>query len=478
LLAYQITVRARASRPAAFARGSGGILQRKCACGQHTSGGQGCEECKKKENSTLQRQSLGGPAPATAPPSVHEVMHSPGQPLDTTTRSFFEPRFGYDFSRVRIHTDGQASQSTREVKALAYTFRHDIAFRAGHYSPSSESGKQLIGHELEHVVRQTSNKIPTQPAQLGLQPENKPLFPIPVLDQFDPCLIVPKGLPAPFSAIGGQKVCGETAKKVWDFLHPKGKKHEVDCSLFLGFEPATSGEFKGQCCYGMLRSKENCCPPERIALLDGKCCQDDEIIQNDHCVKSAKVEPFPPPAKCLPGEVRNLFGECCKPGQPSDRFGNPCPISKGGGAGSDVFPPLDSSGLHRPKPGFKFGTIESMTIDHFDVDKQEIPEGNNPQLDHLAGLLQVYTEAEVHVEGHTDSTFTREYNKGLSDRRAAAVKKELVDRGVRADRIVTKGLGEDHLLFPKEKDAEEKARNRRVEIWFYVAPGKGAGATP
>jgi outer membrane protein OmpA-like peptidoglycan-associated protein len=469
----------RDSTGAALAAGPSGKLHRKCACGQHTPGGGKCEDCKRTDGMKLQRRAVGTGGHSVAPPTVHDVLRSPGQPLDAATRAFFEPRLGQDFSGVRVHNDVQASLSTREVKALAYTFRHDIAFRAGHYSPASESGKHLIAHELGHVLNQTAGRAATQPAQIGLQPEDKPLIPMPVFDKFDPCLIAPNGLPGPLSHLGGQKVCGETAKKVWDFLHPKGGgKPKVDCSLFIGFEPAASGELKGQCCKGSLRSKENCCPPERIALLDYRCCRDDETIQNNHCVKSSNLEPSPPQTECLPGEIRNLFGECCSPGQRADRYGNPCPSSTADVPQPSYVPPLDTTGLRRPKPIFKFGTIESTTIDHFDVDGATVPAGNADQLDHVAGLLQVYRDVQIHVEGHTDSTFTHEHNKGLSNRRADAVKKELLARGIPGDRIVLKGFAEEHLLFPKERDAEEKSRNRRVEIWFQIPPIRAAGANP
>src|SRR5690348_2379195 len=78
-------------------------LQRKCACDGSSSHESDCEECKKKK---VQRRASGNAAgPAIAPPIVHEVLRSPGQPLDKQTRAFFEPRFGHDFSRVRVHTD-------------------------------------------------------------------------------------------------------------------------------------------------------------------------------------------------------------------------------------------------------------------------------------------------------------------------------------------------------------------------------------
>src|SRR4051794_27482202 len=63
---------------------------------------------------------------SAVPPIVHELLRSPGQPLDSATRSFMEPRFGHDFSRVRVHADPQAAESVRAVKAVAYTVGRDL----------------------------------------------------------------------------------------------------------------------------------------------------------------------------------------------------------------------------------------------------------------------------------------------------------------------------------------------------------------
>ena len=85
---------------------------------------------------------------------MHEVLSSSGQPLAASTRAFFEPRFGHNFSQVRVHTDSGADQSARSVDALAYTVGQDMAFRAGQYRPDTEPGRRLLAHELTHVVQQ------------------------------------------------------------------------------------------------------------------------------------------------------------------------------------------------------------------------------------------------------------------------------------------------------------------------------------
>lgn len=145
----------RNNKPASgtFTPSRGKVLQRKCACGGQASQSEGeCEDCKKKKS--LQRQAAGPAATASAPPIVHEVLSSPGQPLDSATRDFFEPRFGHDFSRVRVHADDRAADSARAVNAAAYTVGRDIVFDSNRYRPSEASGNQLIAHELAHVAQQ------------------------------------------------------------------------------------------------------------------------------------------------------------------------------------------------------------------------------------------------------------------------------------------------------------------------------------
>jgi len=135
-------------------------IQRKC---QH------CEDEEKlhrKENSDADVQ------------GNHELdnyvgsLDSSGQTLPEGSLRFFEPRFGHDFSNVRIHSDTLAAKSAQSINALAYTTGNNIVFNNGQYAPESDDGKKLIAHELTHVVQQTSssskNTINRQP-----QPESQ-----------------------------------------------------------------------------------------------------------------------------------------------------------------------------------------------------------------------------------------------------------------------------------------------------------------
>ncbi|MBW4518160.1 MAG: DUF4157 domain-containing protein [Scytolyngbya sp. HA4215-MV1] len=110
-----------------------------------------CTACEEEDK--LQRKESGsmGGTPATVPPVVHEVLSSPGQPLGMTERAFMEPRFGQDFSDVRVHTDAKAAESAAAVQARAYTVGNNIVF-GGKESPSD---LPVLAHELTHVVQQS-----------------------------------------------------------------------------------------------------------------------------------------------------------------------------------------------------------------------------------------------------------------------------------------------------------------------------------
>jgi hypothetical protein len=101
---------------------------------------------------------------------VHEVLGSPGQPLDPATRAFMEPRFGHDFSKVRVHSDPAAATSARSVNALAYTVGSDVAFDTGRYAPHSSEGRHLLAHELAHVVQQQGSGASFQRSSLSIVP--------------------------------------------------------------------------------------------------------------------------------------------------------------------------------------------------------------------------------------------------------------------------------------------------------------------
>ncbi len=105
----------------------------------------------------LQRTPVNKALVHDATPLVQEVLHSPGEPLDAQARAFFEPRFGHDFSQVRVHRDAKAVQSARAINARAYSAGRDIVFGENQYSPATAAGRRLLAHELTHVVQQATD---------------------------------------------------------------------------------------------------------------------------------------------------------------------------------------------------------------------------------------------------------------------------------------------------------------------------------
>lgn len=142
-------------------------LQRACPCAG------GCSNCNTaqpvREHGSVQTQRVhtSDTGQTAAPPIVYEALRSPGQPLDPGTRAFMEPRFGYDFSRVRVQSGAPAGQSARDVNANAYTVGQNIVFAPGQFAPATRQGRQLIAHELTHVVQQNGGAAAIQRAPGG-----------------------------------------------------------------------------------------------------------------------------------------------------------------------------------------------------------------------------------------------------------------------------------------------------------------------
>lgn len=90
-----------------------------------------------------------------------------GQALPAETREFFEQRFGYSFSGVRVHADRSADESARSVGARAYTTGQDITFASGDYQPGTRQGRHLLAHELAHVIQQSSARHHSHPQSLA-----------------------------------------------------------------------------------------------------------------------------------------------------------------------------------------------------------------------------------------------------------------------------------------------------------------------
>jgi hypothetical protein len=120
----------------------------------------------------VQRYAI-GPSPHIAPPLVHEVLQTPGEPLHADTRRDAEATLGYEFSNIRIHADSKAAESADAVGARAYAFGQHIVFGSHEFEPSTRSGHHLLVHELTHTVQRRADP-PSIPAVLEVGERDSP----------------------------------------------------------------------------------------------------------------------------------------------------------------------------------------------------------------------------------------------------------------------------------------------------------------
>jgi hypothetical protein len=137
------------------------VLQKQCTGCPDASAGP-----NDQEKPRIQRLANGGAGSGEAASDFTSRLGA-GAPLDTTSRGYFEPRFGHDFGDVRVHNGPQADRAAAGVQARAFTLGRDVVFAAGEYDPGSVGGKHLLAHELTHVVQQsgdTSGIVQREPA--------------------------------------------------------------------------------------------------------------------------------------------------------------------------------------------------------------------------------------------------------------------------------------------------------------------------
>jgi outer membrane protein OmpA-like peptidoglycan-associated protein len=109
------------------------------------------------------------------------------------------------------------------------------------------------------------------------------------------------------------------------------------------------------------------------------------------------------------------------------------------------------------------GTIISMSDILFESGKATLTPNLKESLAKIAGILIVYKEPNIIVEGHTDNVGAKEYNQKLSEDRSAAVRSYLIEQGVAEARLTAVGHGLDKPI-ADNATKEGKAKNRRVDL--------------
>lgn len=412
-----------------------------------------CSACDQDEEESLQRKAFSGhPSSAAgfeAPSIVQEVLRSPGEPLDAETRQTMETRFNWDFGRVKVHTDSRADRSAKAVHAIAYTVGQDMVFASGRFAPGTSAGRKLIAHELAHTIQQgrepgrpegsdrpavgtgrpggdrpKSGIAPDSAPRLRpghhsvLQrggPEEEPLIPMPVFDEFDPVIIVPdiEGMP---DFLRGAQVPISALRSALNVLRGRipgmgGSEDTGFCERILpGYERARSGPQAGQCCPRFRRDPDLCCGPDRMALMANRCCRRDEVVMPDGTCFRPERAPIPP--------VRPI-----RPPPP------PPPPPESGPAPAPVPVPVPVEiyfNFDRPRPGESGRSAFASSA---------TAEG----LLNFAGLVDQLTDNpdfRVQLVGRASPEGEPPYNLNLGARRARMVRQALIDAGISGSRII------------------------------------------
>jgi hypothetical protein len=215
---------------------AGGEVQRMCA---------ECDEESKEQK--VQRKEGTADAPQVAPAVAVNIsaLRGGGSPLSASTRDFFEPRFGADFSRVRVHTGARAADTAKSIHAKAFTVEQDIVFGQGQYAPESADGQRLLAHELTHTIQQAGNRAspklqrkPDRPAKSKPTTTQPAIF-IPATDLAPPLFFAqpfhaePIDLTKP-GALAGERFVSEVnivewaARRIWNDMTLLGGTPEKD----------------------------------------------------------------------------------------------------------------------------------------------------------------------------------------------------------------------------------------------------------
>ncbi|MET0309933.1 MAG: DUF4157 domain-containing protein [Sphingomonas sp.] len=147
------------ARPAPAPRPPSGMrIQRRCACGTHSPGGETCSDCAKKKQ-TQQRRAGANSAFTPEDPSMDAEASAAfdtggGRPLEPAVAARYRPGLGSLIDRVRIHDDSAANATTLREGAVAFTSGASIFFAPNAYRPHSPAGRNLLSHELAHVWQQ------------------------------------------------------------------------------------------------------------------------------------------------------------------------------------------------------------------------------------------------------------------------------------------------------------------------------------
>lgn len=394
-------------------------------------------------DSAVQTKTSPDHTPAVTPnvASGIQSLKGGGQPLPQSTRRYFEPRFGHDFSQVRIHVDNRAANLAKSINARAFTLSQNVVFGDGQYQPHSKEGQRLMAHELAHTIQQgTSSPNTSNAARLSNVPSDK----IQKDDDEDKerrRRRSSSGSGWRFQFGVGPMRAPSVSGPAASFFPPTQQLPIPGLFLNrgLGFQYS-----EGQLDFGVL--------PNLGGSTEFYGTRDIPRLLNP----GASQQQSPPttlPRIPLPGQQAPPLGSTLP------NLTTQTPLIKTPVTGSGNIPQLSLRGLRK------------RTIDNFVFNQSSLPANAAEQLDSMVVWITMARPAIVWVTGHADVTGGERHNQTLSEARAASVRRALIDRGIDESIIESTGEGESEPLITDATTQEQHARNRRVSIeWFDAVP--------
>lgn len=465
------------------------ILQRKCACGQHTVAGGECAECRKKR---LQRKAADHTNSETAPPIVHEVLRSLGESLDSKTRGFMEARFNHDFSQiqvhhtpsllpqfkmmigkpndryeqeadqianyvnrtdrtndvhqpgvgptlpdfsqVRIHRDQTAVGAAQAVNAQAFTVGHHIIFNAGRYTPQTEIGRNLLAHELTHYLQQQSI-TPRVQRRLRVNPHHPSIAPA-----TDPAASLTSAQRFSMMDTLVQSLCNEfEVDSSSGEVRAKSLQSLDRTTLAAGSNPT------GCCCLSVLTDTLNAWTIQVSQVIGPRNLPGRQIILSPTNTPVEFGSFTSTGSLAFQGAVPAAGHEICGHAALEELSAHPPPLQSR--LTTDVHDPtvrienlisseqrvpatdlrgLAASGRHRGE------SVDRITIRPYPLNQSDVsslPTSEQNKLRFAADYI-VENDSFVDILGHSDSAGSSSVKQRISDERANKAKTELISRGV------------------------------------------------
>ena len=474
-----------------------------------------CEECENETEHRIQRAGKGqvGLANSEFQNSLITSKGS-GSPLGSDTRQFMESRIDADFSHVKIHTGSTAAQMNRDISARAFTHGSDIYFNQNQYNPASSSGKQLLAHELTHVIQQGEMKNHSGDLTVSSPPTGHVQRKLAVDTEYNPVLEeilnangLRKNQDAAAKLSGDERVA--QVKPAIEALCPA---FSVKAGGQVEANDTDSGGKPSASDHDASKNPVACCCLHVMTNPDGS---DWKILISDlvspQTIEEVKVIIIPTETAPIdygnwpsaPSEERNFYDpkivlghEMCghaslmeleaHPGNasrlttdvhdPTVNIENAIALEQGGD--KDKLRGLARSGRHR---GESFARIVISKYPINQISPFSIPDKKEQEKLFIARNLIKANDFFVDLRGHTDPSGTDEINDRISKQRATAVRAFLLgkvtaqrhldrrdDTTPLVDRFgITEGVRDKQ---PPKEGTEDPANWRRVEIFMASFP--------